>query len=160
MAATAWGNVKMYFGEPNATASTLMGDILEESLSIETAEGTVLELYEEGHILKDRLQLEPTITIKATLIGIPEAARSAFWQLAAGSEATEGKVTVKSLVNNEKHSVRFASQVVGSETFEAPNCTISMSPAFASNQGWTATVTITVMKGENGKLFDFGKVAA
>lgn len=159
---TAWGNVKMYFGAPGEDDTmsedlVTMGYILEESLSFETEAGTVLELYEEGHILRDRLVLEPSVKINATIIGIPDETRKAFWDTATTGSGDTKKVAVKSMITRNKYSVKIAAeQVPGSETFEAPVCNVQMSPAYSSTQGWTANVVLTVIKGQTGVLFDFG----
>lgn len=163
---TAWGNVKMYFGTPEQGGempSSLMsiGNILEGSLNIEKEDGTTLELYEEGHVLRDMMQLEPTLRVNATIIGIPEATRSAFWETEVNGAGEAKKVSVKSMVSNKKYAVKFAAeQVPGSDTFEAPYCSVNMGPAYSSEQGWTADVVITILKGDSGKLFDFGVVPA
>ncbi|NDV47795.1 hypothetical protein D0T49_12135 [Paludibacter sp. 221] len=114
---TAWGNVKMYFGTPTSTGempTTLntMGYILEDSLAIESEEGTTLELFEEGHILRDRLQLEGVISISATIIGIPDETRKAFWNVTESGTGDAKKVSVNSMVNNSKFAVKFAAEQV------------------------------------------------
>ncbi len=144
-----------------ATIFKSMGNILEESLSIEKEDGTVLQLFEEGHILIDELHQEPTLKINATIIGIPEDIRQAFWNVETSGTGDARKVSVKSLLNSNKYSVKFAAEgVPGSETFEAPYCSVNMGPAYTSAQGWTATVVITILKGKSGRLFDFGVVPA
>lgn len=162
--ATAWGNVKGYVGTPgagDAMATTLesIGVIQEGTLEVTNEAGDVLQLFEEGHILKDQLQLEGTLNVNFTLIGIPDSARKKFWDVEETGTGNAKKVSVKSLISNSKWSFKFAAeQVPGSETFEAPLCAVSMTPAYASTQGWTADVSMTILKGDTGKLFDFGIV--
>ena len=119
----------------------------------------MLQLFEEGHILRDQLQLEGTLNVKFTLIGIPDLARKRFWSVEEKGAGNEKKISVKSLISNSKWSFKFAAeQVPGSETFEAPLCAVTMSPAYASKKGWSAQVSLTVLKGNTGVLFDFGSV--
>jgi hypothetical protein len=164
--ATAWGEVKMNFAETNedetmpANLSTI-GEILEETLSIEKEDGAKLQLFREGHILHDELAQEPILRVNATLIGIPEASRAAFWDASPEGEGAALRYKVKSLINSKKFAIQFAAvKVPGSDTFEAPKCTIEMSPLYSSTQGWTATIVITIMKTKDDLLFQFGKVPA
>jgi len=154
---TGWGKVSLLYGTPTSSqemATTLvkMGDILENSLSIEQQEGTKLQLYAEGHILKDELQLEGTNSIKATLIGIPEDTRKKFW---ATDNAGE---TVSSMITASKFSIKLVPHVLGAETLSAPYCSINLGMAYSSQQGWTAPVTVTILQNEAGKFFEFGTV--
>lgn len=159
MAITAWGEVIISFGTPaagDAMSATLtdIGKIKEDTVSIEKADGTVLELFSTGHNLVDKLKGEPTLTLKATLIGITAAAVALFWETTTVTTRT----AVASLVNSTKKSVKLASKVVGSDTFEAPYCEVSMGPLFSEKEGWTAEVSITVIKGATGKIFYMDKV--
>lgn len=166
MATTAWGNAIVEFGTPGAgnTMSTELkpvGYVLEDTLAIEKEDGTELQLFEEGHILRDQLQQEGVVRISGTLIGIPDDARTAFWDVTSSGSDDAKKVSVKSLISSKKYSTKLSvPQVPGSETLEAPYCSVSLGMAYSSTQGWTAPFTITILKGETGKLFDFGVVAA
>ncbi len=166
MAKTAWGEIEMKFAETpvDETMPTTMetiGEILEGSLALEKEDGTKLQLFKEGHILVDELQQEPTLKVKATIIGIPNAIKEKFWETEKTGNGDVEKFAVKSLVNSKKFAIAFAAvKVPGSETFEAMKCTISMSPLYSSTQGWTSDVEITIIKGLTGKLFQFGKVPA
>lgn len=168
MEKTAWGEVEMNFAETTAdekmpTDLQTIGEIMEESLGLETEDGTKLQLFKEGHILVDELQQEPTLKVNATIIGIPDNIRTQFWE---GEKITEGegenaveKYAVKSLVNTKKFAIQFAAiKVPGSDTFEAPKCSISLSPLYSSTQGWTCSVAITLFRAKTGHLFLFGKV--
>lgn len=130
-----------------------LGHILQNSISITTEDGTTYELRESGGGLIDSLEGEPTLTVNATLIGIEKA--TPFWE----TETVEGKEQVKSLVNSGKYSVSFESEVVGSDTFEAPYTSIKATPVFSEEQGWTVVLAIKLLKGGADYLFAFGKVA-
>jgi hypothetical protein len=161
MANTAWGEQVVSFGTPAAgdtmsASLTDIGKIKEDTVSIEKADGTVLELFSTGHNLVDKLKGEPTLTLKFTLIGITAAAIALFWDATLVSTRT----TVKSLVNSDKLSVKLASKVVGADTLEAPYCEVSMGPLFAEKEGWTAEISVTIIKGASGNLFFMDKVAA
>jgi hypothetical protein len=139
---------------------TSIGFIEEETLSIEKEDGTELTLYEEGHILRDSLQQEPILRVKCTIIGIPDATRAAFWKTTTAGAGNAKKVKVASLVTSDKYAIKFAAeQVPGSETFEAPYCTVNMGPLYSSTGGWKADVQITLVKNGEWPLFSFGVVA-
>ena len=154
---TAWGEIKVSIGTPGTgdTMSTTLVDIgyiLQDSISVEKSDGTAYELRASGGTLVDQMQSDPTFKINLTLIGIEKAKQ--FWKMNTGKPTA-----VDSFVNTNKYSVLMASQVVGSDTFEAPVCTISGSPVFTEKEGWTVPLVITVLKGAAGYLFNFGKVA-
>lgn len=160
MANTAWGEQIVSFGTPAAgdamsASLTSIGTIKEDSVSIEKADGTVLELYGTGHVLVDKLKGEPSLTLKFTLVGISDAAIALFWDAAKVTTRT----SVASLVNSTKKSVKLASKVVGSDTLEAPYCEVSMGPLFSEKEGWTAEISVTIIKGATGKLFYMDKVS-
>lgn len=163
MSETAWGKIQMELGAPAVDGGMSknlesIGILKDESISIEAADGTNYELYGSGHELVDELKGEPTITVKATIIQMPEAVRAKIWEIESVDAAGNPKYRVKSLVTNRKWSTRFASQVVGSETFEAPYCSMSMKPVFSEKEGWSAEVEFKIIRGKAGYLFDFGIV--
>jgi len=155
---SAWGKILLEYGTPtvNQGMTTLlktMGYVKEGSLSLEQEEGTKLQLFAEGHVLLDELQLEGVVKLKGTIIQIPETVRQEFWN----TETNAGKMSVKSMVTSNKYSVKLTSEVEGSDTFEAPYCSINFGLAYSSTEGWSAPFTITVLKGKSGKLFEIGK---
>ena len=160
MKPTAWGNAIVEYGTPGegdtmATALTQLGYVEEETLGIEIEDGTVLSLYEEGHILRDEKQLENTVRINGTLIGIPDEVMEEFWD----TEASGSKINVKSTVSGKKYSVKLSTpDQPGSDTLEVPYASVSLGVAYASNHGWSAPFTFTIIKGESDVLFTFGVV--
>jgi hypothetical protein len=134
--------------------------IKEETLAFAKEDGAELQLFEEGHILRDSLEQEPVLRVNATLIGIPDDARSDFWDVTKTGSGDTEKVNVKSMVTTKKFSFKMAAeQSPDSETFEAPYCSVKMGPLYSSVEGWTAEIIITVIKGASGVLFSFGKVS-
>lgn len=67
---------------------------------------------------------------------------------------------IKSFVCSEYFSVKMASKVVGSDSLEAPKCTVSVKPVFSEKEGWSAEVEFTILKGTAAYLFNVGTVAA
>ena len=164
MTKRAWGEVEMSYAPINEQETmpdtlTSIGEIKEDSLGLETEDGTVLQVFKEGHILVDELQLEPTLKVNLTLTNIPESIRTVFWDAEKTGTGDNTEFGVKSLINSEKFAIEFAAiKVPGSDTFRAPKCSISMSPLYSSKEGWTANIKITLIRGLSGKLFTFGKV--
>lgn len=166
MTKRAWGHVEMKYALTNENETMPaelkpIGRIKEDSLGLEKEDGTVLQVFEEGHILVDELQLEPILKVNLTLTNIPEEIRTVFWDAEKTGVGDDIEYAVKSLINNDKFAIEFAAtKVPGSDTFRAPKCSISMSPLYSSKEGWTAEIKITLFKGLSGKLFSFGKVPA
>lgn len=156
---TAWGEYVVSIGMTGtggamASALTDLGYIHENTVSLETADGQSLELFGTGHVLVDSAKQEPTLTLKFNIIGNAKAMQ--FWETETGG--TPAVTKVKSLVNNDKWSVRLASKVVGSETLEIPVASIYCKPTIAEDKGWISECEVKMIMGETGALFHFGKV--
>lgn len=155
---TAWGEIEMSVAATGAsdamgTPLVSLGYIKEDSLAIETEDGEMMQLFGTGHVLVDEQGSEPSLRVKGTLLGIAQAKQ--FWDM--GEAPNTGRV--ESFVTTGNYSVKFASKVVGSDTFEAPKCKIAAKPLFSEKEGWTVELTITVLKGQGGYFFNFGTVA-
>lgn len=155
----AWGEIIMSIAPTGAldvmgTPLVELGFVKEDSMAINLEEGPKLQLFGTGHVLVDEVQQEDIINVAATLIGLEKATQ--FWEMGTGP--TEGQVI--SLVNSDNWSVKFASKVVGSKTFEAPKCKIKATPVFSEKEGWSANLKITVLKGAAGYFYKHGTVSA
>lgn len=151
---TAWGEIVMSVAATGAldvmgTPLVSLGNIKEDSLEISTESGDKLQLFSTGHVLVDELSSEDTLSLSCDLIGIEKATQ--FWEM----DGTK----IKSMVNSDNWSVKFASKVTGSDTFEAPKCKVKATPKFDEKEGWTVTIEVTVLKGEEAYFFNFGTVA-
>ena len=165
-AETSWGDVHVMMGKPGesgAMSTTLedLGSIDAEGLSFETTDGAVYQLKDINGKLIDELRQEPDLAINFTLLKPSEATRGKFWDTEVSGTGNDRKQRVKSLITQEKYSLKLANpSVTGSETFEAPCCLVTMKPAYSSQKGSTAECTARLLKGQAGYLFDFGVVAA
>lgn len=160
---TAWGKIHMKIEKATVNqtfpaALESIGILKEDSIGLTTEDGTTYELWGSGHELIDELKGEPTLKVTATILQVPEETRQKFWETETVGTGDDKKLRVKSMVNSEKWAVQFASLVVGSETFEAPYCSVSFKPLFEEKEGWTGEVEFTLLKGKAGYLFDFGVV--
>lgn len=161
---TAWGKILMEMEETGANdtmpqALESVGTLKEETLALATEEGKKYELFGSGHELLDELQGEPTLTVTATVVQVPEETRKKLWEVEETGEGDAKKMKVKSMVTKKKYGVRFASQVPGSETFEAPKCSVNMKPVFSETEGWSAEISFKIIKSQiTGVLFQFGIV--
>ena len=161
-------SIKVFLGltGANDTMAAEMGDlgaIDTDALTIETADGTVLELKDINGKLLSRLQQEPTVTISFTLLSPSEETRGKFWDVEKIGEGEASKLKVLSLIKNTPMSLRFANvDTPGSETFEAPKCSVSMNMVYAANKGYTGVCKAILMwpqrDGVKSELFQFGKV--
>lgn len=163
---TAWGKINMYTGETAASdalaaSMELVGVLKEETIGLTTEEGKKYELWGSGHELLDELQGEPSLLVSATITQVPEEIRKKFWDIKEVGTGDDRKLQVKSMVTRKKWSVKFASEVPGSETFEAPLCSVNMKPVFSETEGWSAEVSFRIIKSKiTGVLFQFGVVPA
>lgn len=163
---TAWGEILMDIGltganDAMASALETIGVLKEDSLALATEDGKKYELWGSGHELIDELQGEPILTVTGNIIQVPEEVRKKFWEISEQGSGDSKKMQVKSLVTREKWSVKFASRIPGSETFEAPKCSVSMKPVFSETEGWTADFSFKIIKSKaTGVLFQFGTVPA
>lgn len=162
---TAWGKVILKIGETTADgamAATLesLGYMKEDSVTLETAEGTKLQLFGTGHELIDELLTEPILTLKATVVGANMAVIKKLWKVTETGTGDTKKVMVQSMVTSKKFSVQMATEVIGSDTFEAPKCSVSMALTFSEKEGWNGTMSFTMLKAKDNTLFGFGLVPA
>lgn len=163
---SSWGDVHASIGKPEANGAMSkslsdLGSIDTDALTIETADGTVYQLKDINGKLIDELKLEPELTVKFTLLKPSEATRGKFWDVEVAGEGAARKLRVKSLITNEKFSFMFSNpKAIGSETFEAPYCSMSMKQGFTAQKGFTAECTAKLLTGGAGYLFDFGIVDA
>ena len=153
---TAWGTIVMSVAATGAldvmgAPLVSLGNIKEDSLSIAPEDGGVMQLFGTGHVLIDELKNEPSLKLNATLVGLTNAKQ--FWTMDAVETGQ-----VKSLIKSGNFSVKFASAVTGSDSFEAPKCVISGTPVFSEKEGWTVNLEITILKGAAGYLFELGTV--
>lgn len=165
-AATAWGDTHIYMGTPEANggmAKTLedLGIIDEDGMTMETADGTALQLKDINGKLIDELTQEPELTLNFTLLKPSEETRGKFWDMEESGTGDQRKVNVKSLITLQKYSVKFANpKMVGSETFEAPYCSVTMKPNWSASKGFYAECSAKILNGDAGYLFGFGIVPA
>lgn len=162
---TSWGEVHLFIGEPGAgdTMSANMEDlgIIDESgITIETSDGESYELKDINGKVHDKLVLEPSLSIIATLLKPSEATRGKFWEMEEEGEGNNRKVWVKSMIPTKKYSVRLAvPNRPNTETFEAPYCSVTMKPYWSKEKGFTAEVRFDILEGATGNAFGFGKPA-
>lgn len=163
---TAWGNAILEIGTVSSdgtmpTSLEQFGWILEDSISPNITEGELLQLFETGHVLRDEVRLDPEVSFAMEIIGIPEAMATKFWDVEKSGTGDAAKLRVKSFVNSTKFAIRISTpKVPGSQTLEAPYCNVSMTPNYTEDKGWTANLTISILKGAADYFVDFGVVAA
>jgi len=157
---TAWGKVMLLAAKAQANGKMPtdlkdLGFIYEDDgVSIETEDGTVLELKGTGGELLDQLKQEDKLTLNLTLIGVNKDNVERFWDF---EEDDNGIIWIKSTVTSEKFAIEFTSKVIGSKTLLAPKVSVKASLTYGE-KGWMMTCAFTLMKASNGKLFGFGEV--
>lgn len=166
-APTAWGNIRLYYAEAAEDGAMVpfedlisVGYVLEDSIETNNEEGDTLQLFEEGHILRDELRLNSTFSVTFTIIGIPPAIADAFWDAEVTGTGATQVIQVNSFVNNNRYAFRLDAPTVLSQAFEAPYCSVNMVPSITSTEGWTAECTITVLNGPADYAFRIVRVQA
>jgi len=141
-----------------------LGIIDEDAFDISTEDGDKLELKDINGEVIDRLQKEGTIEVDFTLLKPSESTRGKFWDIvSAGTDGTADHLKVKSLLTAKHYALAFGNvgeDAEGTEAVVFPYCSITASPAYAADKGWTAECKATVLKGgatdkEDRYLFDF-----
>ncbi len=160
--ATAWGTIEIKIGTPKAgnamsTSLVSIGTIKEDSISLETEEGTKYEWKGTGGVIIDTLVGEGTVKVKCKIKNLNKSNLEKFCNV---TENSDGKIEVKGLTTSNKYSISMESKVSGSETFEAPYCSVAMKPTFSEKDGWEQEVEFTLLSGGEGKpLFIIGQKA-
>ncbi len=152
----------MAYNETNETAwgssvgfnidGTPIGIVKQDSISVETADGTKLEWKAVGGKVIDQLQGEPTVTVKCVVKNLNKSNLEKFWKI----EEEGDKIKVLGMTNAAKYAISIGSDVVGAEIFTAPKCAVAMRPKFAENEGWTQEVEFTLLE-KNGVLFEISQ---
>lgn len=162
--ASAWGQLDIQIGTPgalNAMSAVLasIGNVKEDSFSLETEDGKKLQWFATGHSLIDELVLQPTLTLKLQIKNLNLANLLKFWDVE--EDATLGKIKVKAMTTSLKYSVKITPKVIGAETLEIPYCAVNMKPSYTEDSGWGQEVTFTILSpGANLPLFQIGQVTA
>lgn len=169
-AKTAWGSTHVLIGamgtdESMGTDLTDVGIISEDGISFENEEGDTTTLVDINGDTIDELRKQPTLRVTVKLNQPTETIRSMFWETSETGEDANRKVVVSNLINSKDFSFKLANtDAVGSETFEAPKCRVVMDMSWAPDEGYTSTLTVTILRAgrtdtSEGMLFQFGKVS-
>ncbi len=160
--ATAWGEIDVKIGTPktgNGMSASMVsiGNVKEESISIETEDGTKLEWKATGGKVIDTLTQGGKISVKCKVKNLNKSNLEKFWDV---TEDSSGKLQVMGMTTSNKYSVSLEPKATGAEVFEAPYCAVSMKPTFSEKDGWEQEVTFTLLSGGEGKpLFTIGQKA-
>lgn len=161
--ATAWGDIEFKIGTPSAdngmsTSLDSIGTVKEDSIGVETQDGTTKEWRAVNGKLIDELKGEPILKVKCFVKNLNKSNLGKFWNVS--ENATTGELEVKGLTNANKYSISFGSNVKESEEFKAPYCSVSMKPAFDEKEGWGQEIEFTLLSpGEGKALFNISQVA-
>ena len=158
--ASAWGGLDIKIGTPaalNAMSTTLasIGNVKEDSFSIETEDGKKLQWFASGHNLIDELRLQAVLTIKCSIKNLNLSNLSKFWTVTDD----EAGIKVMNMNTSSKFSVRISTGVVGSEALDIPYCSVYMKASYSEDSGFGQDVEFTILKGApTAALFTIKKV--
>ena len=170
-ATTAWGSTHAFVGA-TGTGDTIatqwddLGVISEDGISFELEEGDTVTLRDINGDTIDELRRQPTMRLNVKLNQPSEEIRSKFWSMTEDGTGADRRLKVSNLITSDYFSFKIENvEAVGSETFEAPKCRVSMSMEWAPDEGYTATLNVTVLRAgktstSDGVLFQFGTVGA
>ena len=152
-AVTAWGKPHVSMGKSGdngamGTSLTDVGYIKEDTTTLELTKGDVKELYGEGHELVDKMELEGTWTLKFTLI---KTSIDKIKEMFGLTDETEDKLAMKTTIVSEPRSYKVDPLLNGAIGVELPYCYTSVTPKYATAEGWTIEVEVTTMTPPDGK---------
>ena len=150
-AQSAWGELDIQIGVPGAlnvmsTALSSIGNVKEDSFSLETEDGTKLQWFATGHNLIDELRTQPTLTLKMNIKNLNLANLSKFWSVTESVDTIE----VDAMMTSNKYSVSIAPKVVGAEKLDIPYCAVSMKPTYSEDAGFGQDVEFTILRPKAG----------
>lgn len=148
-AVTAWGKPTIKCGasgEGGTLGSSLedVGKIKENTTTLELVKGDVNELYGEGHELVDKMELEGTWSLKFTVIKASLDKIAKFFKL----EVSTDKLAMTTTIVSEPRSYTVDPLLPGAIGAELPYCYTSITPKFATAEGWTIEFEVTTMTPE------------
>lgn len=149
VAVTAWGKPTIKCGasgEGGTLGSPLedVGKIKENTTTLELVKGDVNELYGEGHELVDKMELEGTWSLKFTVIKASLDKIAKFFKL----EVSTDKLAMTTTIVSEPRSYTVDPLLTGAIGAELPYCYTSITPKFATAEGWTIEFEVTTMTPE------------
>jgi hypothetical protein len=134
-----------------------MGCIQEGTLGAAMADGTPIDVYCEGHVLVYHKDVEKTVTVTGTLVGVPADVMKEFWVME--DPDTDGISWVNSTMTPTDHAFRMSvPDVPGSDRFIIPKGSMNLGIGYASTAGWSMPFTITLTMGDLGHLFGWDTV--
>lgn len=142
-----WGKPKIKSGTTaanDALAEALedVGIIKEESTTLEVVKGTVNELFGEGHELVDKMEFEGSWLLKFVII------KASLDKLAAmyGLSLVDGKLPMTTTVVSESRSYVVEPFLNGAVCAEIPKSYTSITPKFATKEGWTIEMEVSSLQ--------------
>lgn len=146
-----WGkpNIKSgETGENDALSVALedVGKIKEDSTTLEVTKGTVNELFGEGHELVDKMELEGSWLLKFTIIKASLAKLAQMY----GLTLVDGKLPMTTTVVSQARSYVVEPLLKGAICAEIPKSYTSITPKFATKEGWTIEVEVSSLQPSEG----------
>lgn len=147
----AWGKPSVKSGKTGAAdalSTTLVdcGTIKEDTTTLEVVKGTVNELFGEGHELVDKMELEGSWLLKYTIV---KASLSKLAEM-YGLQLVDGKLPMSTTVVSEPRSYVVEPMLAGAICAEMPKAYTSITPKFATKEGWTVEVEVSSLKPATG----------
>lgn len=147
----AWGKLSIKTGKTGAAdalSTTLKdsGTIKEDSTTLEVVKGTVNELFAEGHELVDKMELEGSWLLKYTIVNASIDKIAELYDLTP----VAGKLPMTTTVVSEPRSYVVEPKLVGAICAEIPKAYTSITPKFATKEGWTIEVEVSSLAPATG----------
>lgn len=161
---TAWGSTLCEIGVADTTTGDMpttmetVGVVDEDSLTFETADGTVYTLKDINGVTKNRLEQEPEITINLSVQSPTLEKMSKFWKIT--EDTVKKRAWVESLVTSANMAFRMSNKdAYGSMAILVPLASANLKPGWAVDKGWVFPMKFTVLKGKKG-IIGFEEVVA
>lgn len=156
--ATAWGELTISLGDSTGnetmqSALTSIGNVKQDSVSIEMEDGDTKEWKAVGGRVVDKAEGEPTVIVKAHVKNLNMSALSKFWKVTEAS----GALSVTSFRSDKKFAVKIEPSVIGGEIVEIPMASVKANIAYDENGGYGLDVSFTVLSPGAGKKIIYVK---
>ncbi len=152
--ATAWGEEKIYIADakedgamPNASEFKLLGNIKEDSISIDTQEGKKYEWKATGGRVVDSYQGEPTHSVKCVVKNLNKSVLEKVWKVKEVGNALH----IESFSMNKKYAIKMDSEVEGAEVVKFAKCAVSAKQIYSGDNGFELEVTFSILDPGEGK---------
>lgn len=147
-----------YTGEDDAMATELVsvGTINDQSTTLASSDGQVLEAKASGGVTVATEESEPVLTITTRVKEMDFDTENYF---TGAKKSTDGnELEVFTNVVNREFSVKVTPKNIGATGIKVPRCSVKFRPGSSEAEGQYVDLTFTILKPASGALYKKFKV--